>query len=108
MIQPGGRGTISDWVHDSEVTVSARAVSFRLPPILAIFAGLILAGLALASALALVVVSVLAGIAALVLGRLKRPWQRHEPGGADILTADYEIVRDTEPSRPLPESGDRR
>jgi len=86
--------------------VAARAVSFRLPPILAIFVGLVLAGLALASALALVVVSVVAGIAALVMGRMKQPRRRHEPGG-DILTADYEVVRDPESNYSLPEAGDR-
>lgn len=76
--------------------MGARVATLRLPPVLAIFAGLLLAGLALISAVALVAVSLVAGLGHLLLGRLRGRWHRPAPAGGDVLTVDYEVVR---PSR---------
>jgi hypothetical protein len=67
-----------------------------LPPILAIFAGLFLAGLALISAMALVAVSVVAGLGHLIVGRLRGLWRERADAPGDVLTVDYEIVRERE------------
>lgn len=73
--------------------MGVRVATFRLPPILAIFAGLVLAGLALISAMALVAVSVLTGLGHAILDRL-RSTRRHATGSdGDLLTVEYEVVR---------------
>ena len=88
--------------------MSARAVSFRLPPFLAVVAGLVIAGLALVSALAMVAFSVVAGIAAMLLGRFRSPWQRHRPSSPGTeLTADYEVISERDPESPFTERPDR-
>jgi hypothetical protein len=79
----------------------------RLPPILAIFAGLFLAGLALFSAMALVAFSVVAGLGHLILGRLRGLWRRPADRPGDVLTVEYEVVRDRDEHDVLPEREER-